>query len=161
MKTDLNLTVVASDKLIILDERSLYLNELPTADFHALQWSGNSGVLEYGDGRNLLLKGAGDYEKYAADFVAAFKDCAAKIDSRPDEFHLWSEKTLAWVFDENLFKNHQRNEIQASLATLDLASLRPLRALAKKTATEEDIEKLSEIETEAASLRKRLEALND
>ena len=50
-------------------------------------------------------------------------------------------------------------EIKSQLNQLDLSAIRSLRAIAAETATEEDIAKLSEIESTATELRTQLSNL--
>lgn len=56
--------------------------------------------------------------------------------------------------------NEQKiTEIKSQLNQLDLSAIRSLRAIAAETATEEDIAKLSEIESTATELRTQLSNL--
>ena len=50
----------------------------------------------------------------------------------------------------------QRNEIQKRLDEIDRLSIRPSRAVQAGTETQEDRDRLSELETEAQSLRDQL-----
>jgi hypothetical protein len=54
----------------------------------------------------------------------------------------------------------RRAEIMAELDRIDRASLRPLRAIAKGVATEEDTTKLAELEARAGELRAELAELD-
>lgn len=60
---------------------------------------------------------------------------------------------------EELAKQTQRQTLLESLAEIDVASARPLRALAAGTATAEDHEKLAKLEAQAVSLRHELAVL--
>ena len=53
----------------------------------------------------------------------------------------------------------RRTEILARLSEIDSESIRPLRAVAAKTATDFDTEKLAALESEAAELREELKGL--
>jgi hypothetical protein len=53
----------------------------------------------------------------------------------------------------------RKTEIIARLAEIDIASIRPLRAIADETATDFDREKLATLEAEAAELREELAKL--
>jgi hypothetical protein len=53
----------------------------------------------------------------------------------------------------------RREEIQGRLAKIDIASIRPLRAISDGTATEYDRQKLADLEAEAAELRTELAGL--
>ena len=53
----------------------------------------------------------------------------------------------------------RKAEIYARFDQLDLASVRPLRAIINSTSTSEDIEKLQAIEQESTALRKELATL--
>lgn len=50
-------------------------------------------------------------------------------------------------------------EIKAALSELDLEAIRPLRAILAGTQTEEDLEKIKEIETKAKELRIKIQPL--
>ena len=50
----------------------------------------------------------------------------------------------------------RRSQIYDELSALDMAAVRPLRAIVAGTATETDRQKLSEIETEVKKLRKEI-----
>ena len=55
----------------------------------------------------------------------------------------------------------RKAEIYARLCELDLAAVRPLRALAAGTATDTDRERLAELEAQAAALRQELQKGQD
>ncbi len=55
----------------------------------------------------------------------------------------------------------RRDEIYARLAEIDLASVRPLRAVTTGEATEFDQQRLAELDREASDLRAELATLND
>ena len=50
-------------------------------------------------------------------------------------------------------------QIKAALVTIDLASIRPLRAIADESDMPEDHEKISELDSQATTLRDELAAL--
>ena len=58
-------------------------------------------------------------------------------------------------------KRAQRETIIAQLAALDLEAIRPMRAKEAGTATQEDLDRLAEIEQQAKALREQLSALDD
>ncbi|MEZ7197036.1 hypothetical protein [Pseudodesulfovibrio karagichevae] len=51
------------------------------------------------------------------------------------------------------------DDVKAELAALDMAAVRPLRAVAAGTATTDDTDKLAALESQAATLRAELAAL--
>ena len=53
----------------------------------------------------------------------------------------------------------QRNEIQRQLDAIDRQSIRPQRAVSAGTDTQPDRDRLSELESEAATLRDQLAAI--
>ncbi|GHV57101.1 hypothetical protein FACS189460_3070 [Deltaproteobacteria bacterium] len=55
----------------------------------------------------------------------------------------------------------RRAEIQAELAAIDLASVRPLRAITEGTATDYDRNRLAELEARAAQLRAELREMEN
>lgn len=58
-------------------------------------------------------------------------------------------------------KKSQKQAIYNELDALDLKAIRPMRAKEAGTATEEDLERLAQIETRAQELRAQLEELNN
>lgn len=56
-------------------------------------------------------------------------------------------------------KQEQREAIIAQLAALDLEAIRPIRAKEAGTATQEDLDRLAEIEQQAAQKRAELQNL--
>ena len=58
-------------------------------------------------------------------------------------------------------KQAQIETIIAQLAALDLAAIRPMRAKEAGTATQEDLDRLAEIEQQAKAWREQLAALDD
>lgn len=56
-------------------------------------------------------------------------------------------------------KQAQREAIIAQLAKLDLEAIRPIRAKEAGTATQEDLDRLAEIEQQAAQIRAELQNL--
>lgn len=59
----------------------------------------------------------------------------------------WEEVTQEWQAEQRLA------EIDAQLGEIDAASIRPLRAMADNTATEQDAQKLKELDALALALR--------
>jgi len=55
----------------------------------------------------------------------------------------------------------RRAEVLAELAAIDAASARPLRAILVGSATDEDRQRLAELDAQAATLRAELDALTD
>lgn len=53
----------------------------------------------------------------------------------------------------------QIQQIKTTLCELDLHAIRPLRAILSGTQTEEDLEKIKEIETKAKELRIKIQPL--
>jgi hypothetical protein len=74
-----------------------------------------------------------------------------------DELGKWKWGGDVWraVTPEELAEQ-RKAEIQARLAEIDTASIRPLRAVADNTATDFDRQKLADLEAEAAALRAEL-----
>ena len=62
---------------------------------------------------------------------------------------------------QNAEYKRQRNEIQKQLDAIDRSTVRPLRAKLAGTDTQDDRDKLDELETEAAALRDQLAAIPD
>ena len=66
-------TVVPSDKLIIVDGEALVVAYEAPASLHALQWSGETGHTEWTDGRPNQPLTAADYATQVAPFVTAWQ----------------------------------------------------------------------------------------
>ena len=66
---------------------------------------------------------------------------------------------LVDIVEGELTSEQKIAEIKSQLNQLDLSAIRSLRAIAAETATEEDIAKLSEIESTATELRTQLSNL--
>ena len=73
-------TVVPSDKLVLVDGQPLGLAEsvFKDANFHALQWSGEAGEIEYGN-RNEAIT---DYDTYVKPFVDAWTVEKERLDAQ-------------------------------------------------------------------------------
>ena len=66
-------TVVPSDKLIIVDGEALVFAYDAPPPLHALQWSGESGHTEWTDGRPNQPLTASDYDEQVAPFVSVWQ----------------------------------------------------------------------------------------
>ena len=66
-------TVVPSDKLIIVDGEALVFAYEAPASLHALQWSGETGHTEWTDGRPNEPLTTADYATQVAPFVTAWQ----------------------------------------------------------------------------------------
>ena len=66
-------TVVPSDKLIIVDGEALVFAYEAPASLHALQWSGETGHTEWTDGRPNQPLTAADYDEQVAPFVTVWQ----------------------------------------------------------------------------------------
>lgn len=60
------------------------------------------------------------------------------------------------LIDVEAISSDRTTEIKHELSQLDLATVRPLRAITAGTATDEDRERLAELEQQAATLRAEL-----
>lgn len=92
-------------------------------------------------------------------------ETASEIEAVPERFKAEDNKLVKLTDDEysaliaQQEKDKQENEIKSHLQLLDAEAVRPLRAILAGTQTDEDLEKLKEIENQAAELRVTLATL--
>ena len=86
--------------------------------------------------------------------------------AEPDYYVCYEANYTDGTINENLeaekaqkLKDIEAQEIKSRLMSLDLDAIRPLRAILSGTQTEEDLEKIKEIETKAVELRITLSTL--
>lgn len=109
-------TVVPSDRLIIVDGVALFFDFEAPEDLHALQWDGQRGHKEYTDKDNVLLE-TGDYDAEVAPYVSLW--LAEK--QRLDELKAEQEA------EANTLPNVKARKLQEIVSTVDTA-LAPLSA---------------------------------
>lgn len=141
------ITVIPVDKIIQADGLALTFNFPAPANMHALQWQGESGHIEYTDGQPNRALTAADYDAEVAPFVALWQA----------EYDRLEEATPPEPSPEMVTKSE--------LSTVDAESIRAMRvlllALAETNpdavaALERDLTKLSDLETQAETLRSTL-----
>ena len=71
----------------------------------------------------------------------------------------WYVKGFAPTEPEEEIKKRQKVALQAELDTLDLKTIRALRAISAGTGTPDDQAKLNDLETEAEDLRRQIKEL--
>ncbi len=92
-------------------------------------------------------------------------ETASEIEAAPERFKAEDNKLVKLTDDEysaliaQQEKDKQENEIKTHLQLLDAEAVRPLRAILAGTQTDEDLEKLKEIENQASELRVALATL--
>ena len=143
-------TVIPSDKLIIVDGRALNWDFIIPTGFetvHAIQWLNGSGHMEFIDDYNQEISGQELYDSEVKPFVNLWE--AQKIvedtptpDPTPEEI-----------------KQSRINEINQELNAIDLKSIRPERSLRVGRGTDFDTQKLLELEIQANALRVELTEL--
>ncbi len=79
--------------------------------------------------------------------------------SRPGANQVWDHTTQAWTDDPETMSSARVMEIHAEFRDLDLASIRPLRAMQAGQGTSEDGTVLADIETQVQILRTELATL--
>lgn len=92
-------------------------------------------------------------------------------EGKPDNIEIYEVSEYDWinksvklengqvVNDPVKIKNKRINEIKSRLSAIDKEVIRPLRAIINNTGTEFDANKVSTLETEAATLREELATL--
>ena len=137
-------TIVPADSLVIVDGRGLHVDCSGLAQgVHAVQWDGQTGEVERHGEPNEVLDLAG-YATHVAPLYAAWEAAREAADATPP---LPDPITT------------RRADIHRELDTIDLQSVRSLRAKLSDTAAAEDERILSELESRAAALRTELATL--
>ena len=130
-----HVTVIPSDKIILVNGEALVFEFPAPANMHALQWHDGEGHIEFTDDLNHPLTEQ-DYQDDVQPFV-----------------ELWEAEKAKWEDEANRPLSARLQELDIRLHAIDMESIRPLRALADNTATEADRKKLAELEKEAELLR--------
>lgn len=107
-----------------------------------------------------------DYEGAIKEgFIYIDEETAQKFEETPDKFTVVDDRLVELTESEYLKHQAQREkelrseEIKTELKKLDAEAIRPLRASIAGIATEEDVEKLKDIERQALSYRIELQNL--
>lgn len=144
----MRVTVIAPDKLVLVDGEALELPEFYFDEtLHAIQFDGQQGHIEFST-KDGGVSTAPVSELEVRPYVEAWQAEKARIEAIvPPEL--------------TKIENAQQRiaEIQQELASNDLASVRPLRAKIAGTAKEADEARLNELEKQAQALRTELAAL--
>ena len=107
------------------------------------------------------LEGQSEYEQ-PKFVIPDNSELAIKIQNiQNPKFVTDDDGNLVDIVEGELTSEQKIAEIKPQLNQLDLSAIRSLRAIAAGTATEEDIAKLSEIESTATELRTQLSNLID
>lgn len=141
----MQVTVIAPDKLVLVNGEALKLNKFDFDEcLHAIQFNGQGGHIEFqteDGGVSTAPVSAFEVQPY----VDAWNDERARLDAMVPP-----EPTEAELVQQRIA------EIQQQLTANDLASVRPLRAKIAGTATAEDEARLVELEEQAQALRAEL-----
>ena len=141
----MRLTIIRADNVVLVDGRALHVDlTLLPANLHAVQWDGDAGHIEYNDGTPNTQVSQAEYDALIAPALAAWEVAREAADTPPPP----PDPALV-----------RRAEIMRELETLDMQSVRPLRAKLAGTATAEDDAYLAAIEAQAQALRTELEGL--
>ena len=147
-------TVIPADKVISVNGRGLNFNFPAPANMHALQWRGAAGHIEYTDGAPNRLLAAADYAAEVAPFAALWQA----------EYDRLEEERNRPLTPEEIAQNAYVAAV-SELLTVDAESIRAMRVLLLAlagtnpdavAALERDLTKLSDLETQAETLRPTL-----
>jgi len=148
----MQITIIPIDQTVIVDGRALKLTFEAPAGLHALQWLGDGqGWLEFTNGHPNQALGQADFESWVRPYLDLFEAEAARLDSRPGPDYEWDG--AAWRLSAERQTEIEKQRILAELKQIDLASIRPLRAIESHNDTPEDHAKLIKLEEEAVALR--------
>ena len=134
-------TIVPADSLVIVDGRGLNVSLTLPGHVHAIQWDDLTGWVEHNDGTPNTQVSQAEYYALIAPALAAWEVAREAADTPPPP----PDPALV-----------RRAEIMRELETLDMQSVRPLRAKLAGTATAEDDAYLAAIEAQAQTLRTEL-----
>lgn len=149
MKTSKRVTVIVPDRAICVDGEWLQLDFVAPENVRVIQWNeGGDKHIEHNDGSPNTPIGDADYAAMVAPFVALHAAEAERLEAIRN----------APPTEEELLTQHIA-VIDAELAAIDAASIRPLRAEKAGTATEDDVARLVELDSRAAELRAQRAAL--
>ncbi len=95
------ITVIPSDRAIVVDGQYLSLATGAPAGMHALQWHNGSGHVEYADGRANTPLTAADYEDKVAPFARLWELEKARLKARSDRPPSLEEARLAKIVEIN------------------------------------------------------------
>ena len=121
-------TVIPTDRLIIVDDACLYIDFPPDLvhNLRALQWEDRRGHLEFvGDTPNYELT-ALDYTREVQPFIDLFEAEKARLASCPGDFYKWDKAAGQWVFDSGEFNRAYHFEILATLGDMKEKSIEAL-----------------------------------
>ena len=148
------ITVIPADKIIQVDGHGLNFNFPAPANMHALQWHDGTGHIEYTDGQANRPLTAADYDVEVAPFTALWQA----------EYDRLEEERNRPLTPEEIAQNAYVAAV-SELLTVDAKSIRAMRVLLLALAgtnpdavatLERDLTKLSDLETQAETLRSTL-----
>ena len=80
----MRVTIVPIDQVILVDKEPLFFSFTAEADVHAIQWSGDSGHIEYKDVKpHKRLSGESDFETYVLPFVTQWETEKTRVLAEP------------------------------------------------------------------------------
>ncbi|MDD2966770.1 MAG: hypothetical protein PHN64_04665 [Desulfovibrionaceae bacterium] len=163
-----HITVIPSDKLILLDGIGLQCSFAAPANLHALQWHAGAGHLEFTDGKpNQPLAGEADFALHVQPFVTLWQAEKARLDAEAAQAE--SEATAARAAAEAAYNSldatraRKLAEIAAAYDTVLAYVIAPegtdnlAAALAVADFTTDDSEGLAFIRAKLAARKKELE----
>lgn len=160
----MRVTVIPSDRVIIVDGRTLRFDFEAPPNVHALQWVGNGGEIEFVDGqpnRPLTDEDVAILEP----FVVAFHVEAARLDSCPGPYHDWDPVARKWAPNDLARRAAHRLEIESQITAVEAQGARAgreikLAELDGQTPPAEAVARLRRVDAEIGQLRARLAALS-
>ena len=149
-----HVTVIPADNTISVNGEGLNFDFIAPENMHALQWHDGTGHIEYTDGQANRPLTAADYDVEVAPFTALWQA----------EYNRLEEERNRPLTPEEIAQNAYAAAV-SELSTVDAKSIRAMRvlllALAETNpdavaALERDLTKLSDLETQAETLRATL-----
>ena len=149
-----HVTVIPADNTISVNGEGLNFDFIAPENMHALQWHDGGGHIEYTDGQANRPLTAADYDVEVAPFTALWQA----------EYNRLEEESNRPLTPEESAQNAYAAAV-SELSTVDAESIRAMRALLLAlaeanpdavAALERDLTKLSDLETQAETLRSTL-----
>ncbi|MDD2967180.1 MAG: hypothetical protein PHN64_06845 [Desulfovibrionaceae bacterium] len=164
-----HITIIPSDKLILLDGMGLHCRFAAPATLHALQWHEGAGHLEFTDGKpNQPLTGEADFARHVQPFVTVWQAEKARLDAEAAQAESEAEaaRAAAEAAYNSLDATRARKlaEIAAAYESVLAYVIAPegkdnlAAALAVADFTAEDPEGLAFIRAKLAARKAELEA---
>lgn len=148
----MSITIIPADKVVIVDGRTLILDIESLEGIQAIQWLGDSGWIEYADGRPNQMLTSDDFNQAVKPWLDLYQAEMARQDSCPGPLYDWDEAAGEWRWNDGCCRAARISEIEQEIAALEARGERPAREIILaqsrgETAPAGGLRILAEIET--------------